>query len=71
MLSYLLFEHLECPGSKEAGTKISLHNMEAEDQRGCVTCLATYNSKSAVTVDLIQVSRLWEPRLFPECIWQR
>lgn len=71
MLSYLLFEHLKYPGSKETGTKISLHNMEAEDQRGYVTCLATYDSRSTVTVDLIQVSRLWEPRLFPKCTWQR
>ena len=53
MVSYLSFERLKCPGSKETGTKILLHNMEAEDQRGYVTCLTTYNSRSTVTADLI------------------
>lgn len=42
---------------RRPGTKISLCVVEAGDQRGCVTCLMTY-SRSVVTVDLIQVSRL-------------
>lgn len=39
------------------GTKISLYNVEAGNQRACVTCLLMY-IKSLVTVDLTQVSRL-------------
>lgn len=51
-----------------SGTKISLYNVEAGNQRACVTCLLMY-IKSLVTVDLTQVSRLQIQGFFCECIW--